>query len=88
MATPPHVARVWIEDGCIGSGACARAVPEVFILVAGSALIRGEALVEGLEGPNVIERDRLTPALAERSAAIIEAAEACPVAVIRFEVED
>ena len=65
MATPPRVARVWIEDGCIGSGACARAVPDVFCMVAtgtsgaNEGLAIAEQVAEAMAVPFVLDGDEV-----------------------------
>ncbi len=71
MATKEQVIKVWIEDGCIVCDACETACPTVFEVTDDSCVIRPEAL-------NVEFTKPLT-------ASIQEAAEECPVDVIKFE---
>ncbi len=71
MATKQLVAKVWIEDGCIVCDACETSAPTVFQVTDDSCVIRPEALNAEFTKP-------LTDS-------IEEAAEECPVDVIKFE---
>jgi cytochrome b6-f complex iron-sulfur subunit len=71
MATKQLVTKVWIAPGCIVCDACETTCPDVFDVQETTCLIRPEAL-------NV----EFTKA---RTETIIEAAEECPVEVIKFE---
>lgn len=63
------IKRVWIEPGCIVCGLSADCCPEVFEIPAG--------------GDTAVVRAGVDPA--PFGAAIRQAAEACPVAVIQYE---
>lgn len=71
MSEAAEVTRVWIEPGCIVCNACEGTCPEVFLVEAESSTIRPEALN--------VEFLRL------HGKSIREAAEECPVEVIKFE---
>ncbi len=80
------ITHVWIEAGCIGCGACPSNAPAVFALdEATEAVVLGSARQDGLTGVN---RDERSPLLTEvgvaESLAIREAAEGCPVDIIRY----
>ncbi len=72
MATKEMVTKVWIEDGCIVCDACETAAPDVFEVQDETCIIRPEALSPDFNKP--------------RTEGIIDAAEECPVDVIKFEV--
>lgn len=78
---------VWIDEGCIGCGACPGVAPEVFALDASSdAVVRGEVRADARTDDNRAARAALTPsAAAAHAEAIDEAAAGCPVEVIRIE---
>jgi cytochrome b6-f complex iron-sulfur subunit len=65
------VTKVWIEEGCIVCDACENACPEVFEVLDETCIIRPAAM-----------NAEFTKPLTE---SIIEAAEECPVDVIKFE---
>jgi len=71
MATKELVTKVWIAPGCIVCDACETTCPEVFHVTEDTCLIRPEALNAEFTKP-------ITDS-------IIEAAEECPVEVIKFE---
>ncbi len=71
MATKQLVTKVWIVPGCIVCDACETAAPQVFQVLEDNCVIRPEALSAEFTKP-----------LSEQ---IIEAAEECPVDVIKFE---
>lgn len=79
---------VWIEEGCIACGACPISAPAIFVIpdADDEAVILGNARMDGMTGSNRVERSPLRAAIAaEHAAAIVEAAEGCPVDVIRIE---
>ena len=82
-----HITQVWIEEGCIPCGACAHISPNVFAITDAwdTAIVRGLARVDSIDSRNEVERSplRIGFAAAETDA-IREAAEGCPVEVIRF----
>jgi len=69
--THQEIVKVWIEPGCIVCDACESDSPKVFEVQEETCIIRPEALKQEFTKP-------LTPS-------IIEAAEGCPVDVIKFE---
>ena len=71
MATRDLITKVWIEPGCIVCDACETAAPDVFDVQEDNCVIRPEALTPDFTGP--------------RSEAIVDAAEECPVDVIKFD---
>jgi len=71
MPTKDLVTRVWIEPGCIVCDACENAAPTVFEVTEDSCIIRPAALNAEFTKP--------------QTQSIIEAAEECPVDVIKFE---
>ncbi len=80
------ITRVWIEDGCIVCNACETTCPEVFNVTEDSCHIRAEVRADGKQSTNLAERSDLTGALGDELAdQIQEAAEGCPVEVIKFE---
>ncbi|MCS6970606.1 MAG: ferredoxin [Planctomycetota bacterium] len=80
------IARVWIEDGCIVCNACETACPEVFHVTEDTCHIRAAVRADGKEDTN---RDARAPLADDYGATleeqIIEAAEGCPVEVIKYE---
>lgn len=71
MATKEVVTKVWIEPGCIVCDACENAAPTVFHVTDDTCVIRPEALSPDFTKP--LSQD------------IKDAAEECPVDVIKFE---
>ncbi|HOB74264.1 MAG TPA: ferredoxin [Phycisphaerae bacterium] len=65
------VAKVWIDPGCIVCSACETTCPDVFEVRETTCVIRPEALH--------------APFLQSRGQMISDAAEECPVQVIKFE---
>ncbi len=81
------IAVVWIEEGCIPCGACAAVSPNIFLIPDDwqTAMVRGHARNDGIDSRNEDERSALRIGFAAaESEAIVEAAEGCPVEVIRF----
>ncbi|HYE04956.1 MAG TPA: ferredoxin [Planctomycetota bacterium] len=80
------IKRVWIEEGCIVCNACETTCPEVFNVTEDSCNIRAEVRVDGAQTTNLTERSELAGAYgADLADQIEEAAEGCPVEVIKFE---
>lgn len=71
MAKKELVTKVWIAPGCIVCDACETTAPDVFDVQEETCIIRPEALEAEFTKP--------------RTESIIEAAEECPVEVIKFE---
>ncbi len=68
------VFRVWIEPGCIVCEACQTTCPEVFDVQETTCVIRPEALAAEFLRP--------------RTQSVMDAAEECPVEVIKFEAAE
>ena len=82
------VTKVWIEEGCIVCNACETACPEVFLVTEDTCVIRAEVREDGQETENRDEKAPLKAESGEELAdAIEEAAEGCPVEVIKFETD-
>jgi ferredoxin len=80
------VTRVWIEEGCIVCNACETACPEVFNVTEDSCTIRAEVRVDGVNDTNEAAKSALKDGFGTNLAeAIEEAAEGCPVEVIKFD---
>lgn len=80
------ITTVWIEDGCIVCNACETACPEVFHVTEDTCHIRAEAREDATEDTNLESKGVLkgdTGSSLEDQ--IVEAAEGCPVEVIKFE---
>jgi len=70
MASKESVSKVWIEPGCIVCDACETTAPTVFQVTDDTCIIRPEALDAGFTK--------------SRTQEIIDAAEECPVDVIKY----
>jgi ferredoxin len=80
------IKRVWIEEGCIVCNACETTCPEVFNVTEDSCNIRAEVRTDGKQSTNEAEKSDLSGNLGtELADQIQEAAEGCPVEVIKFE---
>ncbi len=80
------IKRVWIEEGCIVCNACETTCPEVFNVTEDSCHIRAEVRSDGQQTTNLTEKSELVAAIGnDLSEQIEEAAEGCPVEVIKFE---
>ena len=79
------ITKVWIEEGCIVCNACETTCPEVFNVTEDSCLIRAEVRVDGRQDTNLQAQSGLGGAFgSELEDQIIEAAEGCPVEVIKY----
>ena len=79
------ITAVWIEEGCIVCNACETACPEVFHVTEDSCMILPEVRVDGKKDTNLEAKSPMAGAFGtELSDQIIEAAEGCPVEVIKF----
>lgn len=79
------ITKVWIDDGCIVCNACETTCPEVFHVTEDTCVIRGEVRVDGKKDSNLAEQTPLTGTVgADLADQIIEAAEGCPVEVIKY----
>ncbi len=80
------VVKVWIEEGCIVCNACETTCPDVFEVTEDACFIRGSVRTDGASSENLNEKSPLTGSVGEDLAdQIEEAAEGCPVEVIKFE---
>ena len=83
------VTAVWIEEGCIVCNACETTCPEVFKVTEESCVILGEVREDGNTDENEASKSVLSGENGEDLAdQIEEAAEGCPVEVIKFETDD
>lgn len=79
------ITKVWIEEGCIVCNACETACPEVFNVTEDSCTIRAEVRVDGKDDENRDAKAGLSGTLGEElNDQIVEAAEGCPVEVIKY----
>jgi ferredoxin len=80
------ITKVWIEEGCIVCNACETACPEVFHVTEDSCHVRAEVRTDGTNSTNLETKTPLAGATgADLEDQIVEAAEGCPVEVIKFE---
>jgi ferredoxin len=80
------VTKVWIEEGCIVCNACETACPEVFHVNEDTCVIRAEVRPDGASDTNLSARVPLAGGIGgDLESQIVEAAEGCPVEVIKFE---
>lgn len=80
------ITRVWIEEGCIVCNACETTCPEVFHVTEDTCHILGGVRGDHQDSTNRDEKSLLTGSTGvDLADQIIEAAEGCPVEVIKFE---
>ena len=79
------VKTVWVEDGCICCQACVSVLPAVFCFPNDRAEILGTVRNDGITSYNDTEKGELNPQGILLSQEIIEAAEGCPVEVIKLQ---
>ncbi|MEC8399540.1 MAG: ferredoxin, partial [Candidatus Thermoplasmatota archaeon] len=80
------VAKVWIDEDCITCDACQDICPEVFEVTDESSYILAAVRTDGVFDRNVGGAPLVGTLGAELGDIIIEAAEACPVEVIKYEL--
>ena len=80
------VAKVWIDEDCITCDACQDICPEVFVVTDESSEILAAVRTDGVVDRNVAGSLLVDGIGAELGDIIIEAAEACPVEVIKYEL--
>ena len=80
------VAKVWIDEDCITCDACQDICPEVFEVNDESSQILAAVRVDGTFDRNVGGSPLIGTLGADLGDIILEAAEACPVEVIKFEL--
>ncbi len=79
------VLKVWIEEGCITCDACQETCPEVFSVTDESCFIKAEVREDGGFNENLESQSHLKSEIGTNLAFdIIDAAEGCPVDVIKF----
>ena len=81
----PTVAKVWIEEDCITCDACQDILPEVFEVTDDTSLIKAEVREDGAFDRNTGFSAIKSEFRSEYSELIEEAADACPVEIIKFE---
>ena len=80
------VAKVWIDEDCITCDACQDICPEVFEVTDDSSMILAAVRTDGNFDRNVGGAPLVGDLGTELGDIIIEAAEACPVEVIKYEL--
>ncbi len=80
------VAKVWIDEDCITCDACQDICPEVFEVTDASSMILAAVRTDGVFDRNVGGSPLVGALGTELGDIIIEAAEACPVEVIKYEL--
>ena len=80
------VAKVWIDEDCITCDACQDICPEVFEVTDDSSFILAAVRTDGVFDRNVGGATLVGSLGTELGDIIIEAAEACPVEVIKYEL--
>ena len=83
----PTVAKVWIEEDCITCDACQDILPEVFEVTDDTSFIKAEVREDSSFDRNIGFSAIKTEFRSEYSELIEEAADACPVEIIKFEYE-
>ena len=83
----PVISKVWIEDDCITCDACSDILPEVFDVTDDSSFIIAAVREDGNFDRNLSHSPIKSELRAEYSDIIEEAADACPVEIIKFEYE-
>lgn len=80
------IVKVWIEEGCTVCNECESAAPEVFHVTDETSVIKGEAREDGVTDENEEAKSPLKDDIGEElEEEIKEAAEGCPVDIIKFE---
>jgi ferredoxin len=80
------IVKVWIEEGCTVCNECESSAPDVFHVNDETSVIKGEAREDGNTDENEESKSPLIDGMgAELEEEIKEAAEGCPVDIIKFE---
>lgn len=85
------IVRVWIEEGCTVCNECENAAPDVFFVNEDEATcqIRAGVREDGVTSENRDEKSPLKGTIgADQEEEIIEAADGCPVEIIKFETDE
>jgi len=83
------IAKVWIEPDCITCNACEDICPDVFKVEEDSSMILAAVRADGAYDTNAGAKSPLSGTLgADLADLIIEAAEDCPVEVIKYELAE
>lgn len=83
----PTIAKVWIEEDCITCDACQDILPEVFEVTDDTSQIKADVREDGSFDRNTGLSAIKNEFRSEYSELIEEAADACPVEIIKFEYE-
>lgn len=83
----PLISTVWIEEDCITCDACQDILPEVFSVTDDTSFIIADVREDGNFDQNTGHSPIKAELRAEYSDIIEEAAEACPVEIIKYEYE-
>ncbi len=79
------ILKVWIEEGCITCDACEETCPVVFSVTEDSCFIKAEVREDGTFNENLDSQSHLKAEVGTSLALdIMDAAEGCPVEVIKF----
>jgi len=81
------VAKVWIEEDCITCDACQDICPEVFLVSDDSSKILAAVRTDGVLDRNVGGASMAGSYGSDYGEMILEAADACPVEIIKFELQ-
>ncbi|MBT7960517.1 MAG: hypothetical protein HN765_01085 [Euryarchaeota archaeon] len=81
------VAKVWIEEDCITCDACQDICPEVFLVSDDSSKILAAVRTDGVLDRNVGGASMAGSFGSDYGEMILEAADACPVEIIKFELQ-
>ncbi len=80
------ITKVWVEEGCTVCNECESAAPEVFHVNDETSVILAEAREDGVTSENEEEKSALKGDIGSTlEEEIKEAAEGCPVEIIKFE---
>ena len=80
------IVKVWVEEGCTVCNECESSAPEVFHVNDETSVIKGESREDGNTDENEESKSPLKGDIgSELEEEIKEAAEGCPVDIIKFE---
>lgn len=78
------ITHVWIAEGCIVCNACEAICPEVFNVTEDSCYIRAEVRVDGKTDTNSVASLLIGTIGTDLADQVKDAADCCPVEVIKF----